>query len=437
MTIKKLVAGAKGAAGNSTGADIAETVNGLIDTNRTKRAACMGVSFMAQQTQNGPNSFIFRDIGYLTHLFCLTGWPWRWDMSCNFAVGGALTSAMITDQLPNVLSSHAVDPIEIIFISAGTNDAQQLIPYNTIISNLNQIIENLTSVGIRVVFESIYPRGVDAAILDYKRVSLRINKWLEQQAINGRIDFIDVNSVLADLTTNFGNIVAGLTYDPSIGVHPNTKGARLISRIFHAYFKDKVYPTITYATQNNDVFDAVHNPTGNIFDNPMLTGGTTAPTGYLTGGGTWSPIDVVLPSGQVKRTWRVALTASTSHFLYDDIVKSGAWVSSDRIQPGDKLEGRCRVIVTGATGLRSVRFFIQESDGSATPRRYICLGDSTINELNSMDGTYTYDLKTPVCTVRPYSGNGNASIFIRCEFITESSGVAGTCTVESFELRKV
>jgi len=33
MTIKKLVAGAKGAAGNSTGADIANAVNGLIDAN--------------------------------------------------------------------------------------------------------------------------------------------------------------------------------------------------------------------------------------------------------------------------------------------------------------------------------------------------------------------------------------------------------------------
>jgi hypothetical protein len=44
MTIKKLVAGAKGAAGNSTGADIADAVNGLIDATALQSGTNLPVS---------------------------------------------------------------------------------------------------------------------------------------------------------------------------------------------------------------------------------------------------------------------------------------------------------------------------------------------------------------------------------------------------------
>lgn len=37
MSIAKLTAGAKGAAGNSTGAQVAETVNALVDKSKGKR----------------------------------------------------------------------------------------------------------------------------------------------------------------------------------------------------------------------------------------------------------------------------------------------------------------------------------------------------------------------------------------------------------------
>jgi hypothetical protein len=80
VAIEKLVAGQKGSVLNSHGGQVREAVNALIDANtavlsgteRTKRAACAGVSFMAQQTQSGSTT-IFRDIGYLTHLFVLMG----------------------------------------------------------------------------------------------------------------------------------------------------------------------------------------------------------------------------------------------------------------------------------------------------------------------------------------------------------------------------
>jgi hypothetical protein len=438
MTIQKLVAGASVADPlASTGAQVAAAVNGLIDSSRTRRAACMGVSFMAQQTQDGPSNFIFRDIGYLTHFFALNGWPWRWDMSSNFAVGGTLTAAVLSDQVPAVLASHAIDPIDTIFAAMGTNDTYATIPYATTVANMDAIITAITSAGIKMVVESIMPRGTDASLFTAKQVTMRLNKWLEDQHLAGRITYVDITQIMADNTTAFGNAIAGQTYDPPTALHPNTKGAKLISRVFDAYFKGKLNPSITYVTQAADVFDAVNNPRGSLFDNPLMLGGTTAPTGYTTSGGTWGATDNVLPNGQTKRVWGVALLNNTTHFIYRDLVRSGsAWQVADRPQVGDKIEGRCRIKVTSATGLRSVRFFIQESDG-ATNRTYQCLSNSTANELNSMDGTYTYDLKTPVCTIRPYSGSGNVSVFIRCEFITEASGAGGTVSVESFEARKV
>lgn len=438
FSVQPLTSTQMGGLADSSATDVALAVNGIINASKNRRAACMGVSFMAQQTQNGPTNFIFRDIGYLTHLFALMGWPWRWEIASNFAVGGALTSAIITDQLPNVLASHKSDPIDTMFIAMGTNDTAQSIPYATIISNMDAIITALTDVGINVVLETIPPRGVDVSLLAYKQVSMNINRWLARQELAGRITLVDITQVMADVTTSFGNALPALTYDPSSALHPNTLGAKLIGKAFFDKLSKFGYkPTITYATQPADTYDATNNPTGSIFSNPTLQGGTTAPTGYTTSGGVWAGSNVTLPNGQLKRIWSVPLVASTTHFMYRDVVRNGSgWQPADNIQSGDKLEGRCRVTVTGATGLRSVRFYIQESDG-AVSRTYQCLSNSTTNELNSMDGTYTYDLKTPICTVRPYAGSGNVSVFIRCEFITEASGVAGSATIEAFELRKV
>ncbi len=49
MAISKLVAGAKGAAGNSTGAEIAETVNGLVDGYRKR----IGFIVLGQSNESG------------------------------------------------------------------------------------------------------------------------------------------------------------------------------------------------------------------------------------------------------------------------------------------------------------------------------------------------------------------------------------------------
>ena len=474
MAIEKLVAGQKGDVLNSHGGQIRDTVNKLVDlstgdepfesitlkglpqtagapagygdlasainainsgTSSTKRAACAGVSFMAQQTQDVASTKIFRDIGYLTHFFALAGWPWRWDIASNFAVGGTTTALILSDQVPAILASHATDPIDTIFIAMGTNDSSASVPYATIIANMDAIITALTSAGIKVVMETIPPRGVDASLLSYKLVSINVNRWLAKQELLGRIVLVDIAQVMADVTTAFGNALPALTYDPSVALHPNTKGAKLISRAFFDKFSKMGYqPTITYATQVADVYDATNNPTGSIFDNPLLQGGTTSPTGYTASGGTWSATNNTLPNGQLKRVWSVSLLTSTIHYFYKDLLKSGAgWSGGDRIQSGDVLEGRCRVTVTG---LRSVQFYLVENNGSGD-RTFKCLSNSTTNELNSMDGTYTYDLKTPLCAVRAYSGSGNSSVYIRCDFITEASGVAGTVTVESFEMRKV
>lgn len=423
----------------STGQDVADTVNALYNRwYANKRAACAGVSFMAQQTQSGGSTTIFRDIGYLTHLFALMGWPWRWTPADNFAIGGTTTALVLSDQVPAILASHATDPIDTIFIAMGTNDSSTSVPYATIIANMDAIITALTSAGIKVVMETIPPRGVDGSLLSYKLVSMNVNRWLAKQELLGRIVLVDITQVMADVTTSFGNALPALTYDPSVALHPNTKGAKLISRAFFEKLSKMGYhPTITYATQVADVYDATNNPTGSIFDNPLLQGGTTSPTGYTASGGTWSATNSTLPNGQLKRVWSVSLLTSTIHYFYKDLLKSGAgWSGGDRIQSGDVLEGRCMVTVTGATGLRSVQFYLVENNGSGD-RTFKCLSNSTTNEFNSMDGTYTYDLKTPLCTVRAYSGSGNSSVYIRCDFITEASGVAGTVTVESFEMRKI
>lgn len=420
--------------------DVADTVNAVYNrVYRPRRAACAGVSFMAQQTQNGPSNFLFGSIGSLTHFFALAGWPYRWDFASNFAVGGTTTALVLQTQVPAVLASHATDPIEIIFIAMGTNDHGAGVTYEQSIQNMDQIISALTNAGIKVVIESITPRGIDGSMTTGKRFNMRLNKWLELQGIRGRIEYIDITAALADTSTSFGNALPALTYDPASALHPNTRGARLIGNIYFNYFKDRYLPTptITYVTQPADIYHATENPQGCLFDNPFLQGGTTAPTGYTTSGGTWAGSNVTLPNGQIKRVWTVPLIASTNHFFYRDLLRGGSgWQPADRVKPGDRLEARARITVTNATGLRNVLLMLAENNGSGQ-LTYRCLTDATVNEVSSMDGTYTYDLKTPICTVRPYNGSGDCSVFVRAQFITESSGVAGTATVESFEMRKV
>ncbi len=417
--------------------ELARTVNELTDSAKTRRAACMGVSFMAQQTQNGPTNFLFNGIGSLTHFFALAGWPWRWDIASNFAVGGTTTDLVLSDQVPQILASHALDPIDTIFCAMGTNDFGYGLTMQQSIVNMDAIFDALTSSGIKVVVESITPRGVDAAMSNGKRFNLRLNKWLEQQGLLGRINFIDITAALADTSTAFGNAVPALTYDPSVALHPNTRGAKIIGQMYYDYFsKANLLPTVTFVTQPSDIYDSAINTTGNLFDNPFLQGGTTAPTGYTTSGGTWVGSNITLPNGQIKRVWTVTLAANTNHFLYRDLLAAAAWSDSDRIQVGDKLEARAKIKVTGATGLRNVLLLLSENNGGGG-LTYRCLSDNTVNELNSMDGTYEYTLKTPICVVRNYNGSGSCSVFVRMQFITEASGVAGTCTVESFELRKV
>ena len=435
MTAVKLVAKEKGNVNNSTGAEIAASFNSVLSDNRSKRAACAGVSFMAQQTRNSSSNVVFRDIGWLTHFFALNGWPWDWSIESNFAVGGITCDLILSDQVPVILASHEENPIDIIFLAMGTNDIPLGRTYEQVIADMDSIITALTDVGIKVFIESIMPRGVDTVLEDYKLQHLQMNKWLEKQSILGRIIYVDITDAMADRTTDFGNALPDLTFDPSQALHPNSKGAKFIGKLVSDHFAGTLLPTITYAGQNADVYDEVNNPTGSLFDNPLLNGGTTKPTGYQ--GSTWSPVDRELPNGQLKRAWEFALTDGGSANISGTLIKNASgWGEGDKLKEGDVIEGRCRITTENAIGFKNMSFYALENNGSGGIY-YKCFDLSVTNESYSLDGSYTYDLKTPKATIRPYSGSGGPSVLFRLDIVCESTGASGKIILENFELRKL
>lgn len=412
-----------------------DLVNVRTSLAREGAVCCMGDSIAAQNTSIVGGTYNYLARGPVAWAMAFLGHPWAFEPSDNYATSGATLNQIISDQLQSVLTASKTRRYIRCFISAGTNDTNAGRSVDDIKKDFLNLFDVLRKNGITPFHTGIRPRGVDVAITNAKKQNIELNQWLYQMSLEGKLEYFNVSETYSDNAAAFGNALTSMMYDSGTNnLHPNCKGAALEGKAIADYFVARgVVPKLRFAIQQSDAFDRTYNPSGVAFAsaNPLLQGGTTAPTGMTTSGGTWSKVNRTLANGQTRSDASCALAASTVHYLYDDWVGSGAW-GATQLQPGDIIEARAKITLASAVAVKNVQIRISESDGTTALVSYGLFA----NESGVLTGDYTLYLKTPRITIRPYSGSGNVSVFARAECETDS-GASGTFVVQQLEIRKV
>lgn len=407
---------------------------------------------IAQQNTNAigtpypSNNYLQR--GPVAWALCYLGWPWETQPTDNFAVFGSTMDIILANQVPVLLEAHKTRKYTRVFISSGTNDTNSgLFTLDQVKANFLAIFKILRDNNIIPVHTGIRPRGQDTSgtypsASPAKLQNVAINEWLYQQHLLGLVEYIPVSEIYADNSTAYGNVLSTLVYDSVL--HPNGRGASLEGQAIANYYTSiGVQPQLKFATQQNDVFDRTNNITGVAYNlaNPLLQGSVSAgalgvaPTGMTVSGtgSTWSKVSRTLPNGQSRSDASCALAPLTLHYLYDDWLEvSGQPWAATKIQPGDVLEARAKVVITSGVNIGNVSLLASITDGAAGVAHTCLFTDSS----SIPDGTYTLYLKTPRFIVPPYSGSGQQSIFTRAVCSTLATA-SGTFTVQAMEVRKV
>jgi hypothetical protein len=398
--------------------------------------ALIGDSINAYGTTNTTDKH-YNQVGIVSCAMSYAGWIFEYQPSDNFAVPNYTTAQTIAIQLPLLLAAHQTRKYSRCFISVLTNDTDTV---PVMKANIMSLFTSLRDVGITPVHFGVLPRGNDSTVSVQKNRFHAMNDWLYELSLTGFIEFIDITEAFADTSSIYGNSAANMTLADR--THPNNFGGILAGKIIADYYVSRGYTNkIRFATQQNDLYDINDNPHGVAFlnANPLMIGGTTAPTGMTTSGGTWSKVTRTLTNGQTRSDPTVALLIDNTQFsLYDDRARAGGWNATD-IQPGDVIEGRAKVVIVGGAAITKCYLVMAESDG-ATTVNYHCnnptspAGPSDVSGLPA--GDHTLYFKTPRLTVRPYSGSGTALVYLSA-ILNTGVGAAGSFTVQSFEIRKV
>lgn len=409
--------------------------------------ACAGDSIAAINIFTSSGAQRKSSRGALNWAQAFLGQPWDFQIGDNFAVSGSTSDNLNTVQVPAIVQAKnsGARNYTHCYISTGTNDytVSSLSAAETL-ANIESACEKLLSAGILPIHTGVRPRGVDASVQTFKQVAKSVNKGLDLLARRGLLLYIDVTELYADNSTAFGNIVTSLSYD---NLHPNSSGAVLEGWAIAQYLKDfGVTSKIKFATTQDDVFNRTLNPygcigtitSGTITANPLLQGGTTAPTSMATTGGTWSKVNRTLSNGQVRSDPRVTLAASTTHTLTNDCIGTGAFTAS-QLQPGDYVEAVCLIKLgtgTTAAGINRINLQVIANDGTTSfdyNDLQFDLGDTTALPIA---GTEFMWLRSPRVLVPAWSGSGNHYIRTRLNIGTTAAG-AGTIDVLAFDTRPV
>lgn len=396
------------------------------------RIGLMGDSIMALTTNYASQR---NASGAVSWMLARLGQPWYLPVANNFAVGGTTTDVMVSSQLPLVLASHASKPMSRVFISAGTNDPPAGNTLAQIKNNLTTIFDTLLSRGIIPVHHGILPRGADGADTNFKRMNRHLNEWMQWYAYTrGGLEFIDCGLDLADNSNASGNALAALTDGSQL--HPLDPGGFLMGKRLADYYSARgIGKSIRFASTQADKYDATYNPTGVVFDNPnpLLQGGTTAPTDMTTSGGTWAVGTQTLPNGQTKPTVNCTLASDTTHYLYDDALATGAW-DTENVREGDYVYAQCEIELINVVSLAAAELRLVENNGTSTVNASdLTQGSGSIGNVNS--ASLTLYTQTPPILIRPYGGSSNASLFVQQRILT-GAGETGSVKIKSFEMRK-
>lgn len=293
MTIQKLQSDVEGTPGNMTGADIASSVNGLIEGTAlisARNVAFLGDS-ITEESEEAEPSYNYRNRGYA--IWSMYHTNHRFNISGIFGYSGQAT-AYIETQVGNVTATNA----DICFILAGANDILGTATIQEITDKYDSIATKLKAASILPVFLSVFPRN-DGDATENER-SFELSNYLKGKASAGDIAFIDSAKLMIETEST---INTDFSYD---GVHTNMLGAYSIGKLVGKWLDDN--------------FPASVNPVqlgvNNYATNPLFTG---------TGGSKVSPV-----TGDIPDDWTLN-TSNNGEIIAASIERVSATTSEKAI----------------------------------------------------------------------------------------------------------
>lgn len=306
----------------------------------------------------------------------------------NKAISGNNTQQMAARWEADIVAN--ADQFDILWLNGGVNDIRNSLSVQTAYSNLVSFIEGAAALGKMIIWQLPLPVGWDntAAQAGMPNTAANARKQYQQLralCLNYLINLptgikllpLDFWPLLADVTNANEDFLAKYSkLDGTLGsgdqIHPGFNGSLQMA----AYAKAKIeafLPALkrpTYGPAN--VFDATHNPKGNMLSNPGMFTGTTSPAASVSGtiptgftadrqAGTFTADKVVFSVGTFAQGQgigkKVVITPTIPSGLSGTesiSFRNSAVAPSGKFAAGDTVIGGFRVKLNNVAALRGV-----------------------------------------------------------------------------------
>lgn len=292
--------------------------------------------------------------------------------SLNFGVIGQNTSQMLARVQAAVDAHRTAGAWGVIFSGLYNDDLSTAAARATTVSNIQAIAKAFTNAGIVFICTDDYPAGFSGNV---KRTGGQLSgfhnvrHWM-LRSLPALVPGAICVPTYGDCTQfdNAGGFWRAGYSDPADYIHPMspTHALSTAPRIFAAI--DKLLPSQTdwMCDDPSDVFDATHNPRGNLLGNGMLTGtGGSVPSGFTgtladswTGTKDASLTNITATLSKVAGTnsvWQQLALSGTSGATDGAVTDLRRNFSLSQLSPGDVLRSKCMVEIDGGfTGIRGV-----------------------------------------------------------------------------------
>lgn len=385
MTVGLLTAGVKGFSGNSTGKDVADTVNRLLTKGST--VFTLGVvgdsrlanSYISPVPGSGAKSAGFQNQITGSWLRALSGQ--RIDILPQFqlAVSGSTTTQILAQA--NAMTALTAKP-DICLINGGTNDfatTPTLAAANLAFSNITSAATILRNAGIVPVIEVDTPRTAASWSANAGVVSAEYNRMLRMWCSRNNVLLSDCEAQYIVPAT--GEPASG--FNVADGVHSSSTGSLVRALSFLRTIEPLLGKHTWGAASPRDTYDSTTNPYGNMLANAIFAGtggvhtGTgasgTVPTSWMNRviSGTMTSVTSKLPPAtaedigerlQVVINW----TAAGEHRLQPNSGVGGGLPAPAGIVAGDLLYAEVDVEIIALSGqVKALQLQLFDFDGSS------------------------------------------------------------------------
>lgn len=444
-----------GLADGSTAGSVEKRVRVLERKRAPARIACLGDSFSANNTDEnltpgaGTPLIQYPSNGYLTWANVLLGQRLWFEPSLNFGVGGETAE----ECLARVDTVIAASP-DICVVLAGTNDRTRAQTYAQTVTALQSIYDALIDAGILVVAITVAPRSTWSSLTpeqieEQRKINFAVNRWIRRYAA------VTSGMVLAD---PFAKVVdqSSATADPhaymmmSDGLHYGAYGAYVAGAAVAEALSDIIPPRSILPGHKTDVYDATHNPEGNLISNGAMSGSGGSILFPVTGvcaddwtlgvnsgttGGTIVGSKEARTDG-IGGEWQViTLTSYTGPVGQQVVFWATVAGSSGAYAQGDVFEAEAEIQVSGAVKVNSVALRAREYDGANFQAEGLSMYRVGTDDYapTSWSGIY----RTPQVAVKnAVTASSNLRLYVTA-FIDGSGTVEGTIKIGRVDLRKV